>query len=137
MKFYNTYITTKKFNGQGISGNMVLPEGTILTAYRGYIVYPQGVVCSITSQNAFDYFSQNDDGNGIERGKLVHDILNRVRKLKKHKERNDLIWGKIWEDAICLKYKRAEHADHWIWNYDFYNADIEDLKYIRNLIIKG
>ena len=137
MKFYNTYITTKNFNGQGISGNMVLHEGTILAAYRGYIIHPQGVVCSVTSQNAFDFFSQNDDGKGIERGKLVYDILNRVRKLKKHKERNDIIWNKIWEDSICLKYKRPEHADHWIWNYDFYNADIEDLKYIRNLIIKG
>lgn len=137
MKFYNTYIVTTKFNSHAISGHMVIPEGTTLNAYRGYIVCPQGVVCSVASQNAFDYFSQNDDGKGRERGKLVHDILRRLRKLKPSAQRHDHTWRKIWEDAVCLKYKRPEHDDHWVWNYDFYNADIEDLEYIRNLIIKG
>lgn len=137
MKTYSTYIVTKKFTGHAICGDIVLQEGTALTASQGYIICPQGQVCAITSQNAYDYFSQNDDGNGEERGKLVQDILHRIHKLKKQKERSDIIWGKIWEDAICLKYKRPEHADHWLWNYDFYNADIEDLKYIRNLIMKG
>lgn len=137
MKFYNTYIVTSKFNSQAISGHVVFPEGTILNAYRGYIVCPQGVVCSVMSQNAFDYFAQNDDGRGKERGKLIHDILRRIHKLSKQEGRKEIVWGKIWEDTICLKYKRPEHADHWVWNYDFYNADIEDLKYIRNLIIKG
>lgn len=137
MTVYSTYIVTKKFSGHAICGDIVLQAGTQLTTSQGYILCPQGLVCVVTSQNAYDYFSQNDDGNGIERGKLVHDILRRIHKLKKQKERNDIIWGKIWEDPRCLKFKRPEHADHWLWNYDFYNADIEDLKYIRNLIMKG
>ena len=137
MKAYNTYIVTKKFTGHAICGDIVLQAGTQLTTSQGYILCPQGPVCAITSQNAYDYFSQNDDGRGIERGKLIHDILHRIHKLSKQKKRSDIIWSKIWEDAICLKYKRVEHADHWLWNYDFYNAPIEDLKYIRNLIMKG
>lgn len=137
MKIYETYIVTQKFSGQAICGNIVLQEGTPLAVSRGYILCPQGPVCAVTSQSAYDYFSQNDDGQGIERGKLIHDILRRIRKLSKQKERSELIWGKIWKDAICLKYKRVEHADHWVWNYDFYNAEIADLKYIRNLIMKG
>ena len=137
MKTYNTYIVTKKFAGYAICGDIVLQEGMPLIASQGYIICPQGPVCIVTSQNAYDYFSQNDDGNGEERGRLVQDILHRIYKLKKQKERSDIVWGKIWKDAVCLKYKRPEHNDHWLWNYDFYNADIEDLKYIRNLIMKG
>lgn len=36
--------------------------------------------------------------------------------------------------TLCQKYKKAGHEDYWLWNHDFYNADIEDLKYIANLI---
>ena len=41
---------------------------------------------------------------------------------------------KVWEDARCQKYKRPEHEDHWIWNFDFYNGPVEDLRYIAGLI---
>ena len=81
MKIYETYIVTQKFSGQAICGNIVLQEGTPLSTSQGYILCPQGPVCVVTSQNAYDYFSQNDDGNGEERGKLVHDILRRLKKL--------------------------------------------------------
>lgn len=137
MKFYNTYITTKKFNGRAICGNITLPVGTDVHVERNFILCPDGPVCTTTSQTAYDYFSQNDDGQGERRGFLTQDIQRRLRKLKPSAQRYDYIWSKIWKDEICLKYKRQEHADHWLWNYDFYNADIEDLEYIRNLVMKG
>ena len=137
MKTYNTYVVIKKFVGQAICGNIALKEGTLLNASRGFLLCERGPVCAVTSQNAYDYFAQNDDGQGERRGFLTQDILKRLRKLKKQKERSDIIWGKIWEDEICLKYKRVEHDDHWLWNYDFYNAEIADLEYIRNLVMKG
>ena len=30
--------------------------------------------------------------------------------------------------------KRKEHEDFWLWNHDFYNAGIDDLKYIAKLV---
>lgn len=137
MVVYDTYIVIKKFSGQAICGDIVLPYGASLTTAGNYICCPSGFVCITTSQTAYDYFAQNDDGNGARRGWLTQDILCRLRKLKKHEERNTIIWCKIWKDPICLKYKRPEHADHWLWSYDFYNAEIEDLEYIRNLVMKG
>lgn len=137
MTHYNNYIVTQKFSGKAICGEIDLKPGAELTAAGGFIICPTGRVCAVTSQNAYDYFAQNDDGKGFERGTLTQDILRRLHKLKKQKERSDVIWGKIWEDERCLKYKRIEHADHWLWNYDFYNAPIEDLRYIRNLIMRG
>lgn len=137
MKRYNSYITIRRFNGSAICGEINIPYGTTLNTAEGFLVCPKGLVCAVTSQNAYDYFSQDDDGCGLERGELVQDILRRLHKLKKHDERNAIIWGKIWADVRCQKYRRPEHADHWLWNYDFYNAEVDDLKYIRNLIMRG
>lgn len=137
MKQYETYIVIKKFEGRAICGDIALPYGMKVHAVNGFILFPQGRICRVTSQNAYDYFAQNDDGNGLKRGELTQDILKRLRKLKISDSRYAHVWDKIWEDEICLKYKRPEHEDDWVWNYDFYNAEISDLEYIRKLIMKG
>lgn len=40
----------------------------------------------------------------------------------------------MWEDPLCQKYKRPEHADFWLWNHAFYEAPVEDLRHIARLI---
>ena len=137
MNHYNIYIATKRFSGTGICGEVIIPTGTELAASNGFIQCTKGPLCAVVSQNAYEHFAQNDDGKGMERGELTRNILKRIRNLKKNQERSEHIWGKIWEDPICQKFRRIEHADHWVWNYDFYNGDIEDLKHVRNLIMKG
>ena len=88
-------------------------------------------VCSATSQNAYDFFTQNDDGMGQERGELLNRI---IPKLEKRDAGYQARWGKIWDDPRCQKYKRPEQEDNWIWNHDFYNGPVEDLRYIAALI---
>lgn len=134
---YSTYITTKRFAGDAICGRISIPYGAKLEVVDGFIVCEHGPVCAVTSQNAYDHFSQDDDGRGLERGELVQDILRRLCRLKQTDTRYQHVWDKIWADARLRKYKRPEHADYWLWNYDFYNASIEDLTYIRNLVMRG
>ena len=43
-------------------------------------------------------------------------------------------WNKVWADPRCERYKRPEHEDWWVWNYDFYNAPIPDLQHIASLV---
>ena len=74
---------------------------------------------------------QNDDGRGKERGELVNTILSRLQKPDKGKADR---WKKVWGDSLCQKFKRPEHDDQWIWNFDFFNAQLEDLRYIAALI---
>jgi hypothetical protein len=95
------------------------------------ITYDNKPVCVLTSQNAHEYFARNDDEQGVFRGKLTSAI---VAKLSKRDGEHQKRWDKVWEDTRCHKYKRPEHADHWLWNHDFFNAPIEDLVYIANLI---
>lgn len=128
---YKTYIANKRAKFDGISGYVNIPYGTRLMADEKYIYFNGMPLCAVTSKNAHEYFSQNDDGNGLLRGSLVHSIKRTVE----HKDKlYQFRWDKIWGDQICQKYKRVEHDDFWLWNHDFFNAGIDDLKYIANLI---
>ena len=89
-------------------------------------------MCCITSQTACDYLSKDTDGQGLKRGELVHEIQ---RLLAKHDDKHQDRWDVIWDDEAKLgKYRRQDNPDHWLWNFDFYNAPIEDLQYIYNKI---
>lgn len=35
---------------------------------------------------------------------------------------------------MCLRYKRPDCEDFFIWGYDFYNAPIDDLKAIAEIV---
>ena len=76
-------------------------------------------------------FARNDDGNGIVRGELTQKIIKVLAKRDNNYQKR---WDKIWSDMSLLKFKRDEFDDYWLWNHEFYNAKIEDLKYIYNKI---
>lgn len=123
------YIVTKRFKGKSICGNVNLAYGTECEE-KGNIIYFDGKpLCFATSENAHQYFSRNDDGQGERRGELVHDILKRLKG-------NHEAWGRVWDAPAIRKYKRVEFADYWLFNHDFYNAPVEDLEHILK-IVKG
>ena len=128
---YKNYLCRKRARFDGISDQVNIPYGTALICQDGFLMHQNKPLCGITSQNAYDFFSQNDDGMGRERGDLVGRILS---KLQKRDSGYQARWNKVWEDARCQKYKRPEHEDHWIWNFDFYNGPVEDLRHIAGLI---
>lgn len=125
------YITFKRAKFIGITGEVNIPYGTTVYCEKGYLFTPDTVICTDHSQNAYDRFARNDDGNGLERGKLTQAIR---KRLEKRDINYQLRWNKVWDDALCQKYKRAEYADYWLWNHEFYNAPIEDLRYIAKMV---
>ena len=156
-----TYLVTRRFKAKTMSGTVNLPYGTACEL-RGETIYHGGKpLCFVTSENAHNYFSRNDDGQGERRGELVREIMRRLtendikyfegddspfgggkiypEKLAaynaREKERKEA-WGRVWDDPAIRKYKRVEFADYWLFNHDFYNAPIEDLEYILK-IVKG
>lgn len=129
---YRKYIARRRARFKGCNGQQVnIPYGSVLETQDGFLLWNGEAVCVDTSQNAYDYFSQNDDGHGQQRGELVGAILS---LLEKQDEAHQIRWDKIWSDPTCQKYKRPEHRDYWIWNFDFYNAPITDLRHIAGLI---
>ena len=125
------YITYKRFRGQAICGEVNLSYGTEVQCVDGILTIEGAPLCADHSQNAYDFFSRNDDGNGLERGKLTQAIR---KTLEKRDKDHQVRWDKVWEDPLCQKYKRKEHADFWLWNHDFYNANLTDLRHIAALV---
>ena len=76
---HSSYIARKRarFSAFGIPIN--IPWGTHLTAQEGFIYLGEQPLCTVTSQIAFDYFTQDDDGKGQERGVLLESIIARLR----------------------------------------------------------
>ena len=126
------YIVTRRFRGKAICGVVNLPYGTACETQDGYLILDDGrLLCTVTSQNAYDYFSRDDDGMGLERGKLVQDIRSTLeRRDAKYQAR----WDRLWADEGANKLRRTEHEDYWLWSFAFYNADVNELRRIRRLL---
>lgn len=128
------YICFNRFKQNALCGKVNIPYGTKLDETNNIISYSGNPICYTKSQNAYDYFARNDDGKGLERGKLTAEIIKLLnnRKDGKYQDR----WDRIWGDLSLLKYKRPEHPDYWLWNFDFFNASIEELDRIKSMILE-
>lgn len=126
------YITYKRFNSVTMDGTISdIKKGSICDCENRVISYKGKAICVSTSDNAHTYFMRDDDGKGYERGDLISYIL---ATLATHDEEYDARWEKIFTDPICQAYRRAEHADTWLWNHAFYNTSIDALAHIKTII---
>lgn len=128
------YIVHKRFKERAICGDVNIPAQTPCNEINGIIYHNGNALCLSGSENAHTYFSANYDGCGMYRGNVINSI---VSLLRKKDDQYQARWDMVWEDPVCKKYKRKEHPDHWLWNNDFYTAEIADLEYILKLVQKG
>ena len=127
------YIVHKRFKGKTICGDVNIPALSECEEINNWIYYQGKPVCAVTSACAHQHFAINEDGNGMRRGKLTAAIQNALNNEKDDEHRQEL-WDRVWTDERCKKYRRPEHTDHWLWNHDFYLAEIDELVYIASLV---
>lgn len=125
------YVAYKRFKGVCMSGKINIPYGTLLEEREGILYYENQPVCFNTSQNAYDYFACDDDEQGLKRGTLTREL---IKTLSNRDVDYQVRWDKLWDSEFALQFKRKEHADFWVWGFDFYNASISDLLKIKSLI---
>ena len=128
------YITHTRFKGMSICGPVNIPALTPCECRNGIIICSGKTICAASSENGITHFCRNDDGRGIERASLSKGIR---RKLEKRDAEYQARWDKVWADPVCHPYKRTEYDDYWLWNADFYNADIAVLEHIARLVGVG
>jgi len=125
------YFTRRRARFQSGGKLVNIPWGTALECRDGRLIWKGKPLCREGAQNALDYFVQDDDGCGRVRGELVSAVL---LKLERQDGGYQARWNKVWEDPVCQKYRRTDHAEHWLWDRSFYNAPVLDLRYIAALV---
>ena len=72
---HKRYVARRRARFKGCNGQQVnIPYGSILEAQDGFLLWKGQPLCVDTSQNAHEFFSQDDDGQGRERGQLDEHI---------------------------------------------------------------
>lgn len=125
------YIARRRARFNAICGPVNIPFGTALALEGDCLTLEGRPICKVTSANSHAFFTPDDDGRGIERGKLVGAIL---AVLERRDAARDERWEKVWNDALCQRYRRPEHDEVWLWDHEFYGAPVEDLRHIAELV---
>ena len=129
------YVTRTRARFKSILGiDVNIPWGAVLEEQDGLLFFQGAPVCTTTSQDAYDFFSQDNDSQGEVRGRLVGSIMARLERRDTNYQAR---WNKVWGDALCQQYRRPEHEDWWLWGFKFYNAPICDLQHIAALVGAG
>lgn len=125
------YVAARRARFNGISGPVNIPRGTRLEQQGRYIYHEGQQLCTVKSKAAHDFLAPDDDGQGLERGRLIAAIRSTLeRKDADHQKR----WDRIWGALLCKRYQRQDHPDFWLWNQAFYEAPISDLQSIARLV---
>lgn len=124
------YICTKRFHDLSLSGPVNIPYGTPLDCEDNLISLNGKPITYADSNNGRTFFSPDDDGHGLERGKIIHEIKTRLERKTNHQER----WNRLWDDETANGLRNQRHEDFWCWGHEFYTASMDDLNHIWNLI---
>lgn len=128
------FVIYKRFKDDALCGPVNLKATLPCWESEGIIFYEGKPLCFAASENALCHFARDDDGKGLLRGKLISEIKHKIAKRDGDYQKR---WNRIWADPICLRFKRKEFDDFWIWNKAFYDAEIADLEHIARLIEIG
>ena len=139
------YITIKRYKRNethGVAGRHAvnIPYGSAVEESGGKLFYNGVEICGDHSAVMREYFARDDDGLGLERGKLSQAIIQTMlARPGETREQHQARWDVIWNDVlVCPKYRKTvPESGDWLWSIEFFNAPIEDLKYIAALVGAG
>ena len=102
-------VAIKDYNGRGFE----IPAGSGAVSRGGIIYFDGKPVCGEESRNGITHFARDDDGHGLERGRITGEITANL--------------------FFCLPYVRARYGRFLRKNYNsfrpsFYRQDIEVLR---------
>ena len=136
---FKTFIARKRYRGLSLNGDSVNISAQSVLLCKGDILFYNDIpLAFVTSQVSLDYFTTNDDGKGMERGKIIDEIFsiltNKPYSSEQEAKKRLEAWDRVWSSEFCLSFKRKDHADFWLWNYEFYNTSVNNLKIILQII---
>ena len=133
------YIAIKRYKRpeRGERKAVNIPYGADVEEHGGSLYYKGVAVCGDHSAVMREYFARNDDGRGLERGKLSQSIVKTLQiRPGETREEHQKRWDVVWNDVlVCPRYRKtAQGSGDWLWSIEFFNAPVEDLNYIAALV---
>ena len=120
-------ITFREFKGLALCGEVEIPVGTAFETSGWYVIFDDGRhITRLFSDNFCKHFARNDDGNGLERGKLTYEVAYAPRGnggSRLTEDEADFL-RREWSKYL-MPYK-----DTILFNNSFFDAPIEDLRLI-------
>ena len=133
MKRYLVYKPfTKHF---GLNKEKTYPVGTVFININDRICYENRLMCYRDSAKANECLVGDDDGCGMERGKLLDEIALLILGEKDKEMRYSKIM-RLWKDPVAMKYSRMSDPDTepFLWTAEIRTAPLDDLKSIIQLL---
>ncbi len=124
------YIAHHHFRGRTACGKVMdIPYGAKYETIGNWIATPDGrAICGVNSELGHMYFARNDDGQGLERGKLTWAIAYGDRGKKRT---GDAVYRFSDEEQELLvkRYKHflVEDVPVILFNDSFFAAQVPDL----------
>lgn len=127
------YVTHHRYRGLSAFGKRLnIPYGTELETRNKFILSPTNEpICFTSSELAKMYFARNDDGNGLERGKLTYAIAYGKRATKDGYRFTD-----SEREMLTEKYSHFLRSDveTLLFNDGFFTADVGELRELADAL---
>ena len=125
------YICHRRYKKKGFcEKKFLITPKTRLETIGEFIAYGPSAVCTVTSEDAHMYFARNDDGKGLERGKLTWAIAYKDR----HPNKDD--GYRFTPEEIEMLETEYPHflmgLEVILFNHEFFNAEVEELRELYN-----
>lgn len=125
------YVCHTRYKKKGASGREYnIARGERFDVIANFIACDNAAICSIRSEDAYKYFAIDDDGKGLERGELTHDIAYSDRRPNKN---NGYRFTEAQIEVLEKEFKKflRSDVDTILFNHEFFNADVDELKTLK------
>ena len=112
------------------------PVGSEFHCSNGIIYNIDGLMCNRHSQKSFDCLVGDDDDQWELRASLITEIEQLIICQDLDVRYDRLMF--LWNDETAMRYGRGGNPDidSWLWNDDFYCAEILDLQYLKEKLLQ-
>ena len=131
------YICHRRYRGKGISGKKYFfKRGVQLESIGQFITFNGAPVCAIQSENAHLYYANNEDGFGLMRGGLTFAIAYSKRQPNYD---NEFRFTMEEQEMLRAEYPfwLKDDSEAILFNDNFFNADVEELKNLAERLEVG
>lgn len=129
------YVAIKRYKGMSLCGPVNVPAKTSVVLMDDGILYLHDKKLHYASSDrGREFFARDDDGRGLERGRLC----SRIQQLcSKHPDPKDPWCAKLTKTPAMQVYRVQKDTPRWLWNQRFFDAPIEELQWIFNFLKEG